>query len=100
MQIEIPQNAEDTKPIGMAKYRVIHVIPINVYVEIDAESEQDALEKSYDYIELSNFSGNDAISGKKIGTTHSNVKLQIWDVSMEDIDDDYAPDVELLNEYK
>ena len=69
----------------MKRFIVEMAVPVYVTIKVDAETEEEAEDAAYDFLELQNFAGNHSNGDKLVGTTHDNVSL-------------YAPDdLEPLN---
>lgn len=64
----------------MSKYSVDVPIIVWAIVEVEAENENEAKEIAIDNAYLTSFAGNGTTSGKLIGTTAKNVRLEIGEV--------------------
>ena len=78
----------------MKKYNVTHFIAVEVTIQIDAESEAEALEESWEYAHLGSYVGNGGYD-KIVGVSDSNVSIFPMEVTLGEYHDEYKAKVEL-----
>lgn len=59
----------------MKKYKVHLQKIVDVYIEVEAEDKESAIEEAYDYAYLDGYVGNGGTGDKLIGTRESNVSI-------------------------
>ena len=80
----------------MKKYEVNCVMPVFMTITVEADNEEDAIDKAFEHVDLKDYAGNGAMFGKLIGTEERNVTLE---AGIEPIDDEfYKIEVELIDE--